>query len=113
MAVEDGVERHLVRKVLLLEVGGLLLKLFQRVQSTFLETELAVANQTPRAVPLGFRLDFERRVEAIAVVPMVARLAGEKEAALFVTFAALFASLFRVSIGSCGMAMQLLAYLSR
>jgi hypothetical protein len=93
MAVEDRVEGHLVREVLLLEVGGLLLKLFQRVQPTLLKPELAVANEAPWAVPFRFWLGLEGRVEASAVITMVAGLAREKKVTLLITSATLLAFL--------------------
>lgn len=93
VTVEDGVEGHLVFEIALLEVGRLLLELLQRIQPTFLETELAVADKTSGAVPLVFWFDLDGWIEASAVVAMVAGLAGKDEAAFFAAFAALLTPL--------------------
>jgi hypothetical protein len=89
VAIEDGVERHLVFEITLLEVGRLFLELLQRVQAALLKSELAISNEAAWTVPLVFRLDLDLWVETSAVIAVIARLAGKNKAALLVALAAL------------------------
>lgn len=82
VTIVNRVDRHLVFKVALLEIGGLLLKLLQRIQASFLKAELTVADKTSRAVPLRLGLNRGGGIKACAMVGVVARLANEKEADL-------------------------------
>jgi hypothetical protein len=70
--IEDRVERHLVLKIPFLEVRCLLLELFEGVDSTFLEAEIAVANETSRTMPIVVGLVCDLRIQAIHVIAMIA-----------------------------------------
>jgi hypothetical protein len=94
-AVEDGIERHLVLKVALLEVGGLLLELLERVDAALFEAKLTVANETPRAMPVIVGLVGDARVKAIHVIAMVARLA-DQDIASVIALPAMFTLLMGV-----------------
>jgi len=97
VTVEDRVEWHLVLEVPLLEVVGLLLELLERVETALLESELAIAYKTPRAVPFRVRFEAKRRIQASTMIGVVARLADDQKARL-AALAALFAFLRIVSI---------------
>jgi hypothetical protein len=51
-AIEDWIERHLILKVAFLEIRRLLLELLKRVDTTFFETEIAIANKTSWTMPI-------------------------------------------------------------
>ena len=70
-AIEDGIEWHLILKVAFLEIGGLLLELLQGINSTFLESKLAIANETPRAVPVIVWLMGDGRIEAVHMIAVI------------------------------------------
>jgi hypothetical protein len=70
--IENGVEGHAILEIALLKVRSFLLELFERIETTFLEAELSITDEASRAIPLPIWLSFERRVEAKAVVSMVA-----------------------------------------
>lgn len=92
VAAENRVEWHLLLEVALLEVCRLLLELLERIQTTLFEAVLAVANQASGAVPLGFGLVLEGRIEARAVIGVVARFANNQGTSFF-SLAALLAFL--------------------
>jgi hypothetical protein len=71
-AIEDWVEGHFVLEVALFEICSFLLELLKRVDATFLEAELAIANETSRAVPIVIWLVGDLRVKAVGVVAVVA-----------------------------------------
>jgi hypothetical protein len=82
-------------KVALLEVGGLLLELFERVDAALLEAKLTVANETPGAVPVIVGLVGDARVKAVHMIAMVARLADQNIASI-VALPAMFTLLMGV-----------------
>ena len=52
----------------MLEEMGTLLKLAERVCTTFFKTEFACANQTFGTMPVIFRNAFDRRIKAIPMI---------------------------------------------
>ncbi|KAI6762678.1 hypothetical protein HG530_008658 [Fusarium avenaceum] len=77
MTVEFLIKGHLLLKVTLLEVVRLFLELSKRVESSLLETELTVSNETSCAVPFSIWLSFQWWVKASWMVGMVAGFANE------------------------------------
>jgi hypothetical protein len=80
--VENGVERHTVLEIALLEIGSFLLKLPERIKPPLLESELSIANKASWAIPLGVRLMFQRWIDTGAVVFVVARLTNGQETSI-------------------------------
>ena len=89
MTVEGAIERHLIFKVALLEVIGLLLELLQRIQSAFFEPKLAVADQASRAVPLCVEFSLRLGVKAGGMVGVITRVTNQHVAAFVSSAAAL------------------------
>ena len=75
LRIGDGIERHLVREVRLLEVVRLLLELLERINASFFETEFACADETARTVPIVSRDALDGRVKTVSMVTSIAAVA--------------------------------------
>ena len=92
-AVEHGIERHPIFEISLLKVRGLFLECLERVETTFFETELAIADKASWAIPLRSGAGLEWRVNTRTMVGKIATLADGKPSGLF-CFAAILAALW-------------------
>ena len=60
--IKYRVVRHSVLEVALLEVGRFFLELLERIQSTFLKSELAIPNKTAGTIPFAVGFGLEGRL---------------------------------------------------
>lgn len=81
--IEDWVERHLWREVVLLKIVGLFLELLERIDAAFLESIFTRAYEAFRTVPIEVRNRIERRIKAVFVITQIATVAGNDGVAVF------------------------------